>query len=110
MPEARVKVPVASRVNWPFKVRSPFALNVPPVIATVPVAFTVISPVPLVKVPPLCTLKFAVLALAAPMTAKAEPVSVSAEPAPLIVMAPLFATAPGARKSDVPLTTPRSGH
>ena len=75
--------PPTSRVSWPpLSVRLPFALKVPPAIAIVPVAFTVVSPVPLLKVPLLCTLSVPLLALAAPMVAVAAPVSVSAEPAP----------------------------
>jgi hypothetical protein len=66
--------PSASRVSRPpLSVKSPFELQVPPMIAIVPVAFTVVRPVPLWKAPLLCTLSVPVLALAAPISGVPAP-------------------------------------
>jgi hypothetical protein len=70
----------------------------------VPVAFTVVSPVPLLKTPLVFTFKAPVLELAAPMVAVAAPLSVSVEPAPVTVSVPVFPTALSAISRLVPVT------
>src|SRR5436190_8054085 len=83
---------------------SPFWLKVPPVMATVPVAFTVVAPVPLLKVPPLWTFIVPVLRLAAPMVVAPVVVIVSAELAPVMVVVPVLAINIGATDKLVPVT------
>ena len=77
----------------------------PVVIAIVPVAFTVVSPAPLLKVPSSCTFKAAVLRLAAPMLAIAPPgkTRVSAESSPVMVTVPWVAC-----ETEVPISKPEA--
>jgi len=102
---ARMKLPFKSHVSWPLSVMLPFALNVPPnPIVTVPVAFTVVVPVPLLKVPPASTFRLAALALAAPIVAVDAPRSVTFEPVPLIVRLPVLVFRKLAMVRFVPVT------